>query len=122
MAGHYQGTHLLGDVGGRDHRSIEVFWKHDGWFWWPRHGYAVGPSPLAPQPTKTRKRQRTIREGALPPKKADRNLARSGALGCAPFMALGIAGPQGANLVVITLNSWLRGNALSFCTVAAVPQ
>lgn len=43
MAGRYQGTHLLGDVGGRDHRSIEVFWKHDGWFWWPRHGYAVGP-------------------------------------------------------------------------------
>jgi hypothetical protein len=32
MAGRYQGRHTLIDATGA-HRSIEVFWQANGWFW-----------------------------------------------------------------------------------------
>ena len=45
MAGRRQGCHVVSDDGGRGHRSIEIFWQDNGWFWRPNqpHGDAVGP-------------------------------------------------------------------------------
>jgi len=43
MAGRYQGRHEFTDVDARTHRSIEVFWAPNGWFWRRSHGDAVGP-------------------------------------------------------------------------------
>jgi hypothetical protein len=44
MAGRYQGCHVLRDMDG-GHRTVEVFWHHNGWFWRPcePRGDAVGP-------------------------------------------------------------------------------
>ncbi len=44
MAGRYQGYHVFRDMDG-GHRSVEVFWHHNGWFWRPcePRGDAVGP-------------------------------------------------------------------------------
>ena len=45
MAGRYQGYRSLANQKG----SIEIFWRGDGWWWWPRkpdyppHGAPIGP-------------------------------------------------------------------------------
>ena len=66
MAGRYQGSHVLRDVGG-GHRSVEVFWHYNGWFWRPcePQGGAVGPFTTSTQAYESARRHHVIRERAL---------------------------------------------------------
>ena len=50
MAGRYQGYHSIASKTITSKKaSIEIFWRADGWWWWPRnpdyppHGAAIGP-------------------------------------------------------------------------------
>ena len=50
MAGRYQGYHCLPN----NSKSIEIFWRADGWWWWPRvTGHPPNGAPLGPFLTST---------------------------------------------------------------------
>jgi hypothetical protein len=63
MAGRYQGYHVFRDMDG-GHRSVEVFWHHNGWFWRPcePRGDAVGPFTTSTEAYESAKVHRAIRE------------------------------------------------------------
>src|SRR5512132_1431543 len=50
MAGRYQGYHYLPN----NSKSVEIFWRADGWWWWPRvTGHPPDGAPIGPFLTST---------------------------------------------------------------------